>query len=55
MKPDFEKVIQLDSQYKMAKLTSCQLESYPSVTELIAGQDKTINDSAICAIMIKYS
>jgi hypothetical protein len=33
---DFEKVIKLDGQYQMAMLTSCQLESYPSVTEWIS-------------------
>jgi len=35
IKTDFEKVIKLDGRYEMAKLTSCQLESYPSVTEWI--------------------
>jgi len=33
IKTDFQKVIKLDCRYEMAKLTSCQLESYPSVTE----------------------
>jgi hypothetical protein len=31
-KTDFEKVIKLDGQYELAKLTSCKLESYASVT-----------------------
>jgi len=47
---DFEKVIKLDGRYKMAKLTSCQLQSYPSVTEWISAQDKIINDLAVCDI-----
>jgi hypothetical protein len=54
-KTDFEKVIKLDGRYKMAKLTSCQLESYPSVTEWISAQDKIINDLAVCNITIKDS
>jgi len=37
----------------MAKLTSCQLESYPSVTEWISAHDKIINDLAICDITIE--
>jgi len=49
---DFEKVIKLDGRYEMAKLTSCQLESYPSVTEWISAQDKIINDLAVCDITI---
>jgi len=52
---DFEKVIKLDGRYKMAKLTSCQLESYPSVTEWISAQDKTSHDLAVCDIMIEDS
>ena len=39
----------------MAKLTSCQLESYSSVTEWISAEDKIINDHAVCDIMIEYS
>jgi len=50
IKADFEKVIKLNGRYKMAKLTSCQIESYPSVTEWISAQDKIINDLAICDI-----
>jgi hypothetical protein len=34
----------------MAKLTTCKLESYPSVTEWITAQEKIINDLAICGI-----
>jgi hypothetical protein len=34
----------------MAILTSCQLESYPSVTEWISAQDKIINCVAVCDI-----
>jgi hypothetical protein len=52
---DFEKVIKLDGRYEMAKLTSCQLESYPSVNECISAQDKIINDLAICDITIEDS
>jgi hypothetical protein len=37
----------------MAKLTSFQLESYPSVTDCIPAQHKIINDFAICNITIK--
>jgi len=39
----------------MAKLTSCQFESYPSVTEWISAQDKIINDLAVCDITIEDS
>jgi hypothetical protein len=39
----------------MAKLTSCQLESYPSVTEWISAQDKIINDLVVCDNMIENS
>jgi len=35
-KADFEKVIKINGRYEMAKLTTCQLESYPSVTEWIS-------------------
>jgi hypothetical protein len=55
IKSDLEKVIKLDGQYEMAKLTSCQLESYPSVTEWISAQDKIINDLAVCDITIEDS
>jgi len=55
IKTDFEKVIKLDSRYEMAKLTSCQLESYPSVTEWISAQDNIINDLAVCDITIEDS
>jgi hypothetical protein len=55
IKADFEKVIKLDGRYEMAKLTSCQLESYPSVTEWISAQDKIINDLAVCDITIEDS
>jgi len=55
IKTDFEKVIKLDGRYEMAKLTSCQLESYPSVTEWISTQDKIINDLAVCDITIEDS
>jgi len=39
----------------MAKLTSCQLQSYPSVTEWISAEDNIINDLAIRDIMIEDS
>jgi hypothetical protein len=39
----------------MAKLISCQLESYPSLSEWISAQDKIINDLAICDITIEDS
>jgi hypothetical protein len=39
----------------MAKLTSCQLESYRSVTEWISDQNNIINDLAVCDIMIENS
>jgi hypothetical protein len=55
IKVNFEKVINLDGRYEMAKLTSCQLELYPSVTEWISAQDKMINDLAICDITIEDS
>jgi len=55
IKADFEKVIKLDGRYEMAKLTSCQPESYPSVTEWISAQDKIINDLAVCDITIEDS
>jgi len=55
IKPDSEKVIKLDGRYEMAKLTSCQLESYPSVTEWISTQDKIIEDLAVCDITIEDS
>jgi len=55
IKTDLEKVIKLDGRYKMAKLTSCQLESYPSVTETISAQDKRIYDLAVCDITIEDS
>jgi hypothetical protein len=50
-----EKVIKLDGRYEMPKLTSYQLESYPSVTELISAQYKIINDLAVCDITIEDS
>jgi hypothetical protein len=55
IKADVEKVIKLDRRYEMAKLTSCQLESYPSVTEWIPAQAKIINDLAVCDITIEDS
>jgi len=55
IKADFEKVIKLGGRYEMAKLTSCQLELYPSVTEWISAQDKIINDLAVCDITIEDS
>jgi len=55
IKADFEKVVKLDSRYEMAKLPSCQLESYPSVTKWITTQDKKINDLAVCDIKIEDS
>jgi hypothetical protein len=55
IKSDFEKVITLNGHYKMAKLTSCQLESYTSVTEWISAQENIINDVAICDITIEDS
>jgi len=55
IKDDFEKVIKLDGRYKMVKLTSCQLESYPSVTEWISAQDMIIHDLAVCDIRIEDS
>jgi hypothetical protein len=39
----------------MAKLTSCQLESPPSVTELVSVQNNTINNLAVCNITIEAS
>jgi hypothetical protein len=39
----------------MAKLTSCELKSYPSVTEWFSAQDKTLNDLAVCVITIEDS
>jgi len=39
----------------MAKLTSCQLESYPSVADWISAQDKITNDLAVCDIMVEDS
>ena len=50
---DFENVIKLDGRYEIAKLTSCQLESYPSITEWISAQDKIINNLAVCDITIE--
>jgi len=38
IKADIEKVIKCDCSSEMAKLTSRQLESYPSVTEWISPQ-----------------
>jgi hypothetical protein len=55
IKTDFKKVIKLDGRYEMAKLTLCQLESYPTGTEWIAAQHKIINDLAICNITIEDS
>jgi hypothetical protein len=55
IKADFEKVIKLHGRYEMAKLTSCQLESYTSLTEWIASQDKIINDLGVCDITIEDS
>jgi hypothetical protein len=55
IKTDFEKVIKLDSRYKMAKLTSCLLESYPTVIEWISAKDKIINDLTVCNITIEDS
>jgi len=55
IKADFENVIKLDGLCEMAKLTSCQLESYPSVTEWISAQFKIISDLAICDITIEDS
>jgi hypothetical protein len=37
----------------MAKLTSCQLESYCSVTEWISAHDKIIDHLAVCDITIE--
>jgi hypothetical protein len=39
IKSDFEKVIKPDGRYEMVEFTSCQLESYPAVTESISAQD----------------
>jgi len=50
IKANFEKVIKFNGRHEIAKLTSCQLDSYPSVTEWISAQDKIINDLAICDI-----
>jgi len=55
IKADCEKVIKLDGRYQMVKLTSCQLESYPPVTEWISAQDKVFNDLAVCDITIEDS
>jgi len=49
------KVNKLDGRYRMANLTACQLESYPSVTEWIPAQDKIINYPAVCDITIEES
>jgi hypothetical protein len=35
------------------KLTSCQPESYPSVTEWISAQNKIMNHLAVCDITIE--
>jgi len=53
IKTDFEKVIKLDGRYEIAQLTSCQLESYPSVTEWISAQEKIIKDIPVCNITIE--
>jgi hypothetical protein len=53
IKADIQKVIKLDCRYEMAKLTSCQLKLYLSVTECIPAQDKIINALAICDITIE--
>ena len=42
IKSDFEEIIKLDGEYEMAKLTTCKLELYPSVTEWITAQEKII-------------
>jgi hypothetical protein len=55
IKTDMEKVIKLNGRYEMAKLTSCQLESYPAVTEWISAQDKILNALAVCDITIEDS
>jgi hypothetical protein len=55
IKANFEKVIKLNGRYKMAKLTSCILESYPAVTESISARDTRINDPAIRDITIEDS
>jgi hypothetical protein len=47
IKADFEKVIRLDGRYETAKLTSCQIESYLSVTKWISAQDIIMNELAI--------
>jgi hypothetical protein len=52
IKSDFEKVIKLDGQHEQAKLATCKVEDFPSVTEWIAAQDKIINDLAICGIEV---
>jgi len=54
-KTDFEQVMRLNGRYKIAKLTSCQLESYLTVTEWISDQDKIINHLAVCDITIEVS
>jgi len=48
-------VVKLESQYEIAKLTSCHLESDPSVTQWISAQDKIINNHAVCDITIEDS
>jgi hypothetical protein len=53
IKSDFEKIIKLDGEYAMAKLTTCKHISYPSVTEWITAQEKIINDLAICDIKVE--
>jgi len=53
IKAEFDKIINFDGRYVMAMLTSCQLESCPSVTKWIPAQDKIINDIALCGIMIE--
>jgi len=50
-----EKAITLDGRYEMAKLSSCQFESYPSVTKWISAQDMIIEHLAICDITIEDS
>jgi len=49
---DFEKVIELECRFEMAKLTDCKLEQYPSISKWITALEKNINDLAICNITI---
>ena len=55
IKADFEKVLTLDCRSDMAKLTSCQLESYYPDTEGISAHERIIDDLIVCDIMFEAS